>query len=182
MCGKRMILWSRGGPCSWHGTLLWSAPVVVQCGYVDPNYPRVREHTALPSIVTAEAALLRRVRPLKVTYGLGIDEHDTEGRLICAEYPTHYGATGGHATKVTVPALALSIIRRIDCMLRASRVWCWRLIMLMQPCHVQIQRVTETYWPGAVVTVYVPNAGQGLKRIDYRLESWCVHALARSCV
>ncbi|KAK9845495.1 hypothetical protein WJX81_007950 [Elliptochloris bilobata] len=59
--------------------------------------------------------LASRVKPLKVTYGLGIEEHDTEGRLITAEYQTHY-----------------------------------------------------------VICVYVPNAGQGLKRIDYRLQSWDV--------
>ena len=28
---------------------------------------------------------------MKVTYGLSIEEHDTEGRLITAEYATHYG-------------------------------------------------------------------------------------------
>ena len=66
------------------------------------------------------AALLRRRKPLKVTFGLGIDEHDTEGRLICAEYPTHYGASGLHAVKATLAALVVSMIRQTDGMLRAA--------------------------------------------------------------
>lgn len=63
---------------------------------------------------TAKAAVPRRAKPLKVMYGLGIDEHDTEGRLICAEYPTHYGATSRHATKASVAKPALSMTRRIE--------------------------------------------------------------------
>lgn len=31
-------------------------------------------------------ALFSRTEPLSVTYGMGIAEHDTEGRVICAEY------------------------------------------------------------------------------------------------
>lgn len=66
-------------------------------------------------------------------------------------------------------------------MLQALQVWCWEFIVLMQSCHVQMKMSDGNHWPGAVVTVYVPNAGQGLKRIDYRLESWCAHSLAPSC-
>ncbi len=35
-------------------------------------------------------ALFTRIRPLNVTYGLGIVEHDHEGRVITAEYEDHY--------------------------------------------------------------------------------------------
>ncbi|MCR4894264.1 MAG: exodeoxyribonuclease III [Eubacteriales bacterium] len=35
-------------------------------------------------------ALLSRPEPLSVSYGMGIDEHDHEGRLITAEYPDFY--------------------------------------------------------------------------------------------
>ena len=35
-------------------------------------------------------ALLSRREPLSVSYGMGIDEHDHEGRLITAEYPDFY--------------------------------------------------------------------------------------------
>ena len=35
-------------------------------------------------------ALITRIEPLAVTYGLGIPEHDTEGRVITAEYEEFY--------------------------------------------------------------------------------------------
>ena len=35
-------------------------------------------------------AILSKVPPLNVTYGLGIDEHDREGRIITAEYERYY--------------------------------------------------------------------------------------------
>ncbi|WP_311517313.1 exodeoxyribonuclease III [uncultured Megasphaera sp.] len=35
-------------------------------------------------------AIFTKHRPLAVTYGLGIDRHDHEGRLITLEYPTYY--------------------------------------------------------------------------------------------
>lgn len=31
-------------------------------------------------------AIFSRIKPLSVTYGLGIEEHDQEGRVITAEY------------------------------------------------------------------------------------------------
>ena len=55
--------------------------------------------------------ILSRIEPLSVSYGLGIDEHDNEGRVITAEFKDHY-----------------------------------------------------------LVTVYTPNSGDGLKRLDYRME------------
>lgn len=54
-------------------------------------------------------AILTKTKPLSVTFDMGIEEHDQEGRVICAEYPDYF-----------------------------------------------------------LVTVYVPNAGEGLKRLDYR--------------
>lgn len=38
-------------------------------------------------------AVFTRVKPLNVTYGLGIAEHDTEGRVITAEYDEFYLVT-----------------------------------------------------------------------------------------
>ena len=35
-------------------------------------------------------ALFTRTKPIQVTFGLGIEEHDHEGRVICAEYEDHY--------------------------------------------------------------------------------------------
>ncbi len=56
-------------------------------------------------------AILTRMEPLTVSYGLGIPEHDTEGRVITCEFPEFY-----------------------------------------------------------LVTVYTPNAQDGLRRIDYRMQ------------
>lgn len=56
-------------------------------------------------------ALFSKTEPLNVTYNLGIDEHDHEGRVITAEYPDFY-----------------------------------------------------------LVTVYVPNSQNELKRLDYRMQ------------
>ena len=50
-----------------------------------------------------------------------------------------------------------------------------------EPSHVLTRGVIAICWPGAVVTVYVPNAGQGLKRIDYRLQSWCARLASLIC-
>ncbi len=57
-------------------------------------------------------AIISKIEPINVEYDMGVKEHDTEGRIICAEYPNYY-----------------------------------------------------------LVNVYVPNSGQGLKRLDYR-EQW----------
>lgn len=61
-------------------------------------------------------AILSKSKPLSIRHGMGKDEHDKEGRLITAEYPTLY-----------------------------------------------------------VVNAYIPNSGEGLKRLDYRLQQWDVH-------
>ena len=58
-------------------------------------------------------AILTKTKPLSVTYGIGIPEHDNEGRCITAEFDDLY-----------------------------------------------------------YVTAYIPNAGSGLKRLDYRSQSW----------
>jgi len=60
----------------------------------------------------AGTALLTKPEPLAVSYGIGMPEHDDEGRVITAEYPDFF-----------------------------------------------------------LVNVYTPNAGQGLKRLDYK-EQW----------
>ena len=38
-------------------------------------------------------ALFTRQEPLSVTYGIGIPEHDREGRVITAEFPDYYVVT-----------------------------------------------------------------------------------------
>ena len=57
-------------------------------------------------------AILSRTEPISVQYDMGIDEHDKEGRVICAEYADFF-----------------------------------------------------------VITVYVPNSGSDLRRLDYR-QTW----------
>ena len=54
-------------------------------------------------------AVISRDKPLEITPDMGVDEHDREGRVICAEYPAFF-----------------------------------------------------------LVTVYTPNSGNGLKRLEYR--------------
>lgn len=38
-------------------------------------------------------AIFTKYEPLNVTYGLGLDEHDQEGRVITLEYPEYYVIT-----------------------------------------------------------------------------------------
>ncbi len=38
-------------------------------------------------------AVFTRVKPLNVTYGIGIEEHDNEGRVICCEFEKFYFVT-----------------------------------------------------------------------------------------
>ncbi|KAK7846683.1 dna-(apurinic or apyrimidinic site) lyase [Quercus suber] len=58
-------------------------------------------------------AIISRVKPLSVRYGLGISDHDSEGRLVTAEFDSFYLLNG-----------------------------------------------------------YVPNSGDGLKRLSYRVTEW----------
>ena len=38
-------------------------------------------------------AIFTKAEPLRVTYGIGVEEHDHEGRVITAEYPEFYFVT-----------------------------------------------------------------------------------------
>lgn len=58
-------------------------------------------------------AIISRIKPLSIRYGLGISDHDSEGRLVTVEFDTFYLVTG-----------------------------------------------------------YVPNSGDGLKRLSYRVTEW----------
>ncbi|OAY40360.1 DNA-(apurinic or apyrimidinic site) endonuclease, chloroplastic isoform X2 [Manihot esculenta] len=59
------------------------------------------------------AAIISRVKPLSVSYGLGIPDHDSEGRIVTAEFDSFY-----------------------------------------------------------LINAYVPNSGDGLKRLSYRVTQW----------
>ncbi|XP_021891020.1 DNA-(apurinic or apyrimidinic site) lyase, chloroplastic isoform X2 [Carica papaya] len=58
-------------------------------------------------------AIISRIKPLSVSYGLGISDHDTEGRLVTAEFDSFY-----------------------------------------------------------LISSYVPNSGDGLRRLSYRITEW----------
>lgn len=58
-------------------------------------------------------AIISRIKPLSVRYGLGISDHDSEGRLVTLEFDTYY-----------------------------------------------------------LIGAYVPNSGDGLKRLSYRVTEW----------
>lgn len=58
-------------------------------------------------------AIISRIEPLSVTYGLGVSDHDGEGRLVTMEFDTYY-----------------------------------------------------------LLNAYVPNSGDGLKRLSYRVTEW----------
>ncbi|OMO68263.1 hypothetical protein CCACVL1_20003, partial [Corchorus capsularis] len=58
-------------------------------------------------------AIISRIKPLSVRYGLGISDHDSEGRVVTAEFDSFY-----------------------------------------------------------LLCVYVPNSGDGLKRLTYRINEW----------
>ena len=75
-------------------------------------------------------SLYSKVKPVSVTYGMGVDQHDKEGRLITCEYDDFYF--------VTACELPPHTVRFCDCY-----------------CHCFSD---------------VPNAGEGLKRLDYRQE------------
>lgn len=77
---------------------------------LDPNY-QVFSNSAEKKGYSG-TAIITRIKPLNVTADMGLAEHDTEGRVLCAEFETFY-----------------------------------------------------------LVTVYTPNSGSELKRLDYR-QSW----------
>ena len=91
----------------------------LQEGQIDLNLPGYHQYwNYAEKKGYSGTAIFTKAEPLQVTYGIGVEEHDHEGRVITAEYPEFY-----------------------------------------------------------FVTVYVPNAQQELKRLDYRMQ-WEVDFLA----
>lgn len=84
----------------------------LQEGQIDLNLPGYHQYwNYAEKKGYSGTAIFTKAEPLQVTYGIGVEEHDHEGRVITAEYPEFY-----------------------------------------------------------FVTVYVPNAQQELKRLDYRMQ------------
>lgn len=63
-------------------------------------------------------AIFTKHKPLNVTYGMGIPEHDTEGRIITLEYPKFYLMTvytpnsGGELNDSTIANSGIGIFSR----------------------------------------------------------------------
>ena len=84
----------------------------LQEGQIDLNLPGYHQYwNYAEKKGYSGTAIFTKEEPLQVAYGIGVEEHDHEGRVITAEYPEFY-----------------------------------------------------------FVTVYVPNAQQELKRLDYRMQ------------
>ena len=52
------------------------------------NY-HIYSHSAV-KLGYSGTAVISKVKPIKVTFGIGIEEHDTEGRVLCLEFDTFY--------------------------------------------------------------------------------------------
>lgn len=63
-------------------------------------------------------AIFTKHKPLNVTYGMGIPEHDTEGRIITLEYPKFYLMTVytpnscGELKRLTIASSGIGIFSR----------------------------------------------------------------------
>lgn len=58
---------------------------------VDYDFPGYHEHWySAEKKGYSGTLILSKVKPKSVSYGLGIDEHDKEGRVITVEYPSYY--------------------------------------------------------------------------------------------
>ena len=67
-------------------------------------------------------AIFTKVKPLSVTYGIGIEEHDQEGRVITAEFEKFYLSDGLY-TKCKTRLISSSVPTRYGKMIfsRTSR-------------------------------------------------------------
>ena len=103
-----------------------------------------------------------RTEPLAVTNGLGSEEHDQEGRLITAEYPGYYGAGSWAPRMDTTRGLTVNTQHHVPSTQQQTQ---WQ-----QGCARGKDR--SGCAACAVVSCYVPNSGEGLKRLEYRLRDW----------
>lgn len=63
----------------------------LQAGQIDLNFPGYQSYwNYADKKGYSGTAVFSRIEPLSVTYGLGIDEHDHEGRVITVEFPELY--------------------------------------------------------------------------------------------
>ena len=63
----------------------------IQAGLIDLNLSEYEQYFCYADKKGySGTAILSKVKPLNVSYGIGIDEHDHEGRVITAEYENFY--------------------------------------------------------------------------------------------
>ena len=63
----------------------------IQAGQIDLNLSEYEQYFCYADKKGySGTAILSKVKPLNVSYGIGIDEHDHEGRVITAEYENFY--------------------------------------------------------------------------------------------
>lgn len=63
----------------------------IQAGQIDLNLSEYKQYFCYADKKGySGTAILSKVKPLNVSYGIGIDEHDHEGRVITAEYENFY--------------------------------------------------------------------------------------------
>lgn len=103
--------------------------------------------------------------------GIGQAAHDGEGRVLTAEFEAFFlvgcsrgraallGAAQAHALPWHVPSSSSA-----PCLLLPSTPPFMDSPLYPHPC-------TRTH-PCTQVSVYVPNSGEGLKRLDYRVGEW----------
>ncbi|KIS03926.1 exodeoxyribonuclease III [Paucilactobacillus wasatchensis] len=66
----------------------------LQAGQIDLDLPGYHQYwNYAEKKGYSGTAIFTKTKPLSVTYGMGIDEYDTEGRLITLEYPAFYLVT-----------------------------------------------------------------------------------------
>ena len=66
----------------------------MQEGQAAPDFPEYKEYYSYAEKKGySGTAIFTKEKPISVSYGLGIEEHDHEGRVITAEYPEYYLVT-----------------------------------------------------------------------------------------
>ena len=107
----------------------------------------------------------KSLKPLKVTYGMGVAEHDQEGRLIVAEYDKFYVLGCCECAAVcshTSVHLCMYICSHISMIFIIMLVFAINVILnsddIIPSAHV------GTYFLFIPTTLDVPNAGEKVKR------------------
>ena len=106
-CNLKIVSWNVAGVRAWtkkdgHKWLIDQSPDIVclqetKCSVADipqilkdmKEYEMFWNETKAAKGLSG-VALLSKVKPVKISYGIGVEEHDQEGRTITAEYESYY--------------------------------------------------------------------------------------------